>query len=143
MASKKGLLKGIGILLLGIFIGAVLIGGFVTYQWSVFYRNWTYLRIFEEIHIASMVRAGREKEWLKNVELILPQWVIDANAIRGNSKVRQESLWAVQRYYEKYDINVPAEIQPILKNLPPRPLTFCEIKKVQDVNAEPNNIEGN
>jgi hypothetical protein len=141
MASKKGILKAIGLILAGFLVGAILVGGLITWQWSVFFKNWDYMQILEETHIISMIRGGREKELIKTIELNLPQWVADANSMRGNSKMRLESLWSVQRYYETFDINVPAEIQPILKNLPPRPLTSCEKKKIQDANTEPNKAE--
>jgi hypothetical protein len=141
MASKKGILKAIGLILAGFLVGAILAGGLIAWQWTVFFKDWGYMRIIEETHIVSMIRGGREKELIKTIELNLPQWVADINSVRGNSKIRLASLWSVQRYYETFDINVPAEIQPILKNLPPHPLTSCEIKKNQEANTEPNNAK--
>ena len=48
---------------------------------------------------------------------------------------RYSPLWQVQRYYEISGDEIPSEIKPILDALPPRPLTSCELKRLEE--AEP------
>ena len=144
MAGKKGALKVIGLISLGFLAGAIVVGGLLLWYNAVMFANFYYTEMLDATNTAFMIRAGHEKEIIENVESSLRQSVPFADRIRPrNNKERLAALWYVQRYYERFDINVPAEIQPILKNLPPRPLTSCEIKKLRDANTEPNNIEGN
>lgn len=49
---------------------------------------------------------------------------------------RYNPLWQVQRYYEISGDEIPAEINPILDLLPPRPLTSCELKRIEEAQQD-------
>lgn len=49
-----------------------------------------------------------------------------------DNKSRYAPLWQVQKYYEISGDEVPSEIKPILDSMPPRPLTSCELKRLED-----------
>jgi hypothetical protein len=128
MTNLKGKLKTIGILALGFLTGAVLTGALLVWNYTVMFRNLYYIQILDDINVVSMIRSGRKDELVKQIEANIPQWVTSTDSIlKGNARL--DSLWNIQRYYEKYKLDVPAEIRPILNKLPPRPLTSCELKK--------------
>lgn len=136
MTNLKGKLKTIGIFALGFLTGAILLGGLIAWLFAAFFQNQYCLQLLDTIHTASMIRSEREDELLKYIEANIPQWVTFADSgLRG--KARLDSLWSIQRYYEKFNLDVPAEIQPVLKKLPPRPLAPCEMKKLNE-KTEPN-----
>jgi hypothetical protein len=141
MASKKGVLKAIGLISLGFLVGAIVAGGLFLWSGAVTVGNFFYSEMFDATNTAFMIRTGHEKDVVENIESYLRQSVPFIVRMPVNKKKRLGTLWYVQRYYERFDINVPAEIQPILNNLPPRPSTSCEINKLRDANTEPNNIE--
>jgi hypothetical protein len=143
MASTKGKLKAVGFFLSGFLAGAILVVGLVAWRFSILYRDWYYLQILDEANTAFMIRAGREEELVKNIETTIPQCIVAADSIWGSTEARLDSFWYVKRYYERFDINVPAEIQPILDKLPPRPLTSCEIRQSIQTETEPNKMEPN
>ena len=49
-----------------------------------------------------------------------------------DDRSRYNPLWQVRRYYEISGNDVPAPIKPILASLPPRPLTSCELKRLEE-----------
>jgi hypothetical protein len=141
VANKKGKLKALGLFAIGFLAGAILFGGLIAWRYATFFRDQYYFRILDETNVVFMIRAGREEELVKNIEASLRQCVPAANSLWGDTEARLSSFWSVQRYYEKFGIDVPAEVQPILKRLPPRPLTFCEMRKPQEEKTEPNEAD--
>jgi hypothetical protein len=136
MTNLKGKLKIIGIFVLGFLTGTILIGVLLVWNYTIMFWNLYHIQILDCVNTASMIRSGREEELLKRMEANLPQCATFADSgLRG--KARLNSLWSIQRYYEKFKLDVPAEIQPILNKLPPRPLTPCEMKKLNE-KTEPN-----
>ena len=131
MADKKKTIKGIGIFLLGFLAGGILLGGLALWNFSRFCIRQYYSQIQDMTNTAFMIRAGRTDELLKNIDSAIPWCVAAANKFRGDSKERLQCFWFVQKYYDRFDINVPEKIQPILSGLPPRPLTSCDIKKLK------------
>jgi hypothetical protein len=136
MTNLKGKLKTIGIFALGFLTGAFLLSGLIVWNYTIMFQNLYHIQILDCVNTASMIRSGREDELVKRMETNLPQWVTFADSIL-RKKARLDSLWSIQRYYEKFNIDVPSEIQPILKKLPPRPLAPCEMKKLNE-KTEPN-----
>lgn len=128
---KKGILKGVGIFVFGFLAGGILLGGAALWNFSRFHVMQYHLQIQEMTNTAFMIRAGRTDELLKNIDSAIPVFVAQANEYEGawDSEERLQCLWFIQKYYDRFDINVPAQIQPILNGLPPRPLTSCDIKK--------------
>jgi hypothetical protein len=136
-----GKLKVIAIFGIGFLAGAILIGGLAVRRYSVMFRNLYYSQILEVTNTAYMIRAGREEELVKNAEAGIRQGVAVAYSLWGDNKARLGSFWYAQRYYHQFGIDVPADIQPILNNLPSRPLTSCEKRKIQEEKTEPNDAE--
>lgn len=137
MTNLKGKLKIIGTFALGFLTGAILLGGLIVWNSSVMFRFMYHAQLLSSIHTISMIRSGRENELVKFMEANIPQWVTSVDSIlRGDARL--DSLWSIQRYCEKYKVDVPAEIQTILNKLPPRPLTPCELKKSPQKEPEPN-----
>jgi hypothetical protein len=141
MASQKGKLKVLGLFAFGFLAGSILFGGLIAWRYSVMFRDQYYLRILDVTNTAFMIRAGREEELVKNAEASIRQSVATAYSLWGDNKARLGSFWYAQRYYHQFGIDVPADIQPILNNLPSRPLTSCEKRKIQKEETEPNDAE--
>ncbi|MCX5632319.1 MAG: hypothetical protein NTW93_01365 [Phycisphaerae bacterium] len=138
MTSRKERLKTLGFFALGFLAGGILFGGLIAWRYAIMFRDQYYFQILETTNVAYMIRAGHEEELVKNIESSLRQCVAAADSLWGDSNARLGSFWYVQRYYERFGIEVPAEIRPILKKLPPRPLTSCEIRNLQEGKTEPN-----
>ena len=96
-----------------------------------------YSQLSEVTNTAYMIRAGRQDELVKNAEASIAQCVVVADATWGDSEQRLGSFWFVQRYYEKFNLEVPADVKPILAKLPPRPLTSCQLKRPQTLESIP------
>ncbi len=141
MASQKGKLKVLGLFAFGFLAGAILFGGLIAWRYSVMFRDQYYLRILDVTNTAFMIRAGREEELVKNAEASIRQCVAAADSLWGDTEARLSSFWYVQRYYEEFGLCVPAEIQPVLNSLPPRPLTSCERRKLQEGETKANKAE--
>jgi hypothetical protein len=142
MINLKGKLKTIGIFALGFLTGTILLGGLIVWNYTVMFRELYHIQIISNINTISMIRSGREDKLLKYMEANIPEWVTFADSVlRG--KTRLDSLWSIQRYYEKFNLDVPSEIQPILKKLPPPPSTSYQMKKPQERETEPNMPEPN
>jgi|GEM_PF-2557028 len=126
MAEKKRRLKIAGLLIIVFLAGAALGGGLVAWRYFNMFKNQYYSGILSNANNAFMIRANRQEELLKIVEVNIRQCVRSADSLWGDDKERLPAFWWVQRYYEKYDLPVPEDIKPILGKLPPRPLTSCE-----------------
>ncbi|MBN1437622.1 MAG: hypothetical protein JW936_11170 [Sedimentisphaerales bacterium] len=46
------------------------------------------------------------------------------------------TMWAVSRCYEDQEPGPPPSIKPLLDELPPRPLTCCEIRRQQEAQQQ-------
>ncbi|NIA07419.1 MAG: hypothetical protein GWP14_07270 [Actinobacteria bacterium] len=133
MASRRGRLKGVGLIILGFVAGAVLAGGFVAWSYFQLFKRQYYDGILSNANTAYMIRAGREKDLLKGIEDNMQQCVVAADAMWGENKTRLAAFWLVQRYYEKFDLPIPEDVRPILDGLPPRPLTSCELDQSRKI----------
>jgi len=136
-----GKLKVIAIFGIGFLAGAILVGGLVVWRYSVMFRNLYYSQILEVTNTAYMIRAGREEELVKNAEASIRQSVAAAYSLWGDNEARLGSFWYAQRYYHQFGLDVPADLQPILNNLPSRPLTSCEKRKLQEGETKANKAE--
>ena len=136
MASRKGKLKAAGLIILGFIAGAILAGGFIAWRYFQVFKHQYYGGILSNANTVYMIRAGREKDLLKNSEASIQQCVVAANALWGNDENRLSAFWLVQRYYEKFDLPIPEDIRPILDRLPPRPLTSCEQRSLDQGSEE-------
>ncbi len=62
---------------------------------------------------------------MKTIEERLPQWAVVIPFPIQDTQRSNEVLWQVQRYYEKYGVDVPETLQSFLNILPHRPA--CKI----------------
>ena len=132
MANRKRRLKAFGLFTAVFLFGTVLGGGLVAWRYYQMFKQQYYDGILSNANTAYMIRAEVQGELLKNIESNIQQCVISADSLWSNDEARLTAFWYVKRYYEKYKLSVPAEIKPILDALPPRPLTSCEIKALED-----------
>ncbi len=133
--------KPIGTFCLGFVVGGILVGGLIAWRYSSLFRDQYYSNILEVTNTAYMIRAGREAELVNNAEANIQQCIASANSIWGDNEARLGSFWYAQRYYQEFNLDVPAELQPIFESLPPRPLTSCERNKSLQKKIEPNKAE--
>ena len=136
MAGTKRIFKSITLLLIGFLAGSVLVGGFLVWNYGRFFRQNYYMGIANGANVVTMIRANRQDELIKITEENLAQCVTAADKLYGNHPDRLGTLWAVQRYYEKFNLPVPEAIKPILDKLPKRPLTSCELKRIPELNKK-------
>ena len=132
MSTRKGKLKAVGLILIGFIMGALIAGIFLVWHFAHFFRQQYYTGILSITNTAYMVRANREEELLKIVEANIRQCVVAADSMCGDNEERLDAFWLVQRYYEKFDLPIPDDIEPILNRLPPRPLTSCELRHLDE-----------
>jgi hypothetical protein len=132
MAGRKGIFKGVGLFTAGFVLGAVILGGLIAWGYSRMFRDQYYIGILNNIDTAFMIRADRQEQLLKNIEINLRQCVVSVDKLWGTDEKRLPALWYVQRYYQKFDLSVPEDIRSILESLPPRPLTSCEKSKIKE-----------
>ena len=138
MAALKGKLKVIGLIAIGFVIGAVIATGFISWQYFKVFRSQYYSGIMSNTNTAYMISAGREEDLLKNIEINTRQCVLASNAWQWqhDSENRLHTLWQIQRYYQKFDLPVPVDIKPTLDALPPRPLTSCELNRLDQPDTD-------
>ena len=129
MANGKVVLKSLGLVLGGFVIGAILIGGPVARTSAEVFKSQHYIKMLCLTNTASMIRGGREHALLKNIESTLRQSILSADLLWGDDEDRLDAFWFVQRYYEKFGLPVPEDIQPILDRLPPQPPRYCPVKR--------------
>ena len=48
---------------------------------------------------------------------------------------RYTSLWQIQKYYEIPGDQIPSQLKSILESLPPRPLSSCELKRLEEAKS--------
>ncbi len=83
----------------------------------------------DQVNVLSHLKSGKGEELMITLEEKLPEWAASIPSIIRNPQRANEVLWQVQRYYEKYGVEIPEALRPVLDALPPRPPTFCEIKQ--------------
>jgi hypothetical protein len=134
MANRNRKLKAVGLFTVGFLCGAILAGGLVAWLYFQMFKQLYYDGILSNANTAHMIRAGVQDELLKNIEDNIQGCVISADSMWS-------AFWYVQRYYQKFNLDVPDNIQPILNSLPPRPITSCELRNLQEGDVEPNKVE--
>ncbi len=143
MGKRKGKLKAVGLIAVGFLTGSIFVGGLIAWRYGVMFKQQYYLQILENANVAHMIRADREEKLLEQIELGIQQYVLSADSLWGDDKDRLTAFWYVQGYYEKFDLEVPGSIQPILNSLPPRPPKICELKPLAEGDVEPNKAPTN
>jgi peroxiredoxin len=121
MAGRKQRLKAAGFFLAGFVSGAVLAGGLVAWRYFQMFKSQHYNGILSNTHSAYMIRAEQEEELLQNLEANMQQSVVSAESLWGTDEDRLPAFWFVQRYYQKFQIDVPDDIRRILAELPVDP----------------------
>ncbi len=129
--AKKISLKAFVLVLCGFVIGAILAGGLVAWRYSKMFKDQYYSGILSNTNTAYMIRANREDDLLKNVELNIRQCVQSADSLWPDEKARLGAFWYLQGYYNTFDLSVPNEIKPILDKLPPQPPRSCRVKRLE------------
>ncbi|OQY03429.1 MAG: hypothetical protein B6I25_08055 [Planctomycetales bacterium 4572_13] len=88
---------------------------------------------------AQQLSQGREDEVLKRKVRVIPvlteayynhyyKWMPDDDS-------RYTSLWQVQKYYEISGDEIPSQLKSILESLPPKPLSSCELKRLEEAKS--------
>ncbi len=134
-------LKSLGLLGFGFVIGAVIVGGPVWWRSSVMFRDQYFSQLLEVTSNASMVRAGHANELVKNAEASIRQCVPAANSLWGDHEARVPSFRYAQRYYERFNLEVPAELKPIFAALPPAPARASQNNSIADTVSGQNEAE--
>ena len=129
-------LKILGAIGLGFILGACLAGGLIAVQYSKMFRDQYYSDILEVVNTAYMIRDGREDQLLQNAEASIRQCVKSADSLWGDTESRLGAFWYLQRYYQRFDLDVPDDIKPILDRLPPQPPR----ERKPALQEEPNSI---
>ena len=132
----KRVVKVVLLILAGFLVGSLVTGGLVALQSAKLFKSQYYAGINSHANVAYMIRADRQEELLKNIDNNVAQCVLAAETLYGKDEKRLASHWLIQRYYQKFGLPVPPEISPILESLPPRPLTSCELKDLDDAAQE-------
>lgn len=84
--------------------------------------------VMDQANVAMHIREGKEAALLKNIEPSLPGYVMAIDHNLKSHKASTAALWMVKAYYERNNLDIPAEIRGILDSLPPKPPTACEIR---------------
>ena len=101
----------------------------LTRHYSQFLESRHAIMALDQMNVLSHLKSGKGEELLRTLEEHLPQWAAVIPSVIQNPQRANEVLWEVQRYYEEYEVAVPATLQPLLDVLPPRPPTSCEINR--------------
>lgn len=98
--------------------------------------HFTSLRLMEMAVDVRELRAGQADRILERYDEAIPQLILQFDKFYTKGLPQEQinsTLWAFQRYYsDNSSLEIPAEIKPILEALPPRPLTSCEIKPLEE-----------
>ena len=98
--------------------------------------HWASMRLTEVAIDVRELRAGRVDGVLERYDRAIPSLILNFDKFYSKTLSEEQinsTLWGFQRYYsDNPSLEVPAEIKPILDALPPRPLTSCEIKALDD-----------
>ena len=115
------------------FVSCFLLLGFKEY--SVM-SHWTSMRLTEMALDVRELRAGRVDGVLERYDRAIPSLILNFDKFYSKTLSEEQiniPLWGFQRYYsDNPSLEIPAEIKPILDALPPRPLTSCEIKALEE-----------
>ncbi len=129
------------LLLLAIFIIGTLTGFISCFlflglkEYSIM-GHWASMRLIEVAIDVRELRAGRADGVLERYDKAIPYLILNFDKFYSMGLPEEQinrTLWGFQRYYsDNPSLEIPSEIKPILDALPPRPLTSCEIKALED-----------
>ena len=129
------------LLLLALFITGTLTGFVSCFlllglkEYSIM-SHWASMRLTEVAIDVRELRAGRVDDVLERYDRAIPSLILNFDKFYSKTLSEEQinsTLWGFQRYYsDNPSLEVPTEIKPILDALPPRPLTSCEIKALED-----------
>jgi peroxiredoxin len=121
MGHGKKILKAIGLVTAGFLSGAIIAGGLVAWRYSQTFKQQYYTAILGNANTAYMIRDGHEAELLKNIEDNIQLCIVSADMLWSDDEARLNTFWYVQRYYERYKLPVPDQLERIFAKLPPDP----------------------
>ena len=139
MKFVKRALKVLGVLGCGAVIGAVVSG----MMWHKTMSSFSSIATLEIAVDACELQRGRADALLERKASALPGLVQQLDSVHRpylSEEAYNGTLWAIQRYYEESDTEVPAAIKPILDALPPRPPSSCELRR-QSEGKQPETTE--
>lgn len=128
-------LKILGIFGLGFLLGVILVSGLFVLRHAKMFKEQYYWDIQELTNTAYMIRDGREDQLVRRAEANIRQCVVAANSLWGDTETRLEAFSYVQRYYQRFNLDVPTDIKSILDRLPPRPPRDTNVTAQQDPNS--------
>ena len=129
-------LEILGIFGLGFLLGVILFSGLYVFHEAKKFKEQYYWGIQEVTHTAYMVREGREDQLVRHSEANIRQCVVAANRLWGDTEARLEAFSYVQRYYQRFNLDIPTDIKPILDGLPPRPPRDTNNTAQEDPNSK-------
>ncbi len=123
--------------LLGVFGGGLALGCILTgYQSTKVLGHFTYVRLTEMAFDMQLLRAGHSEKVLERYDRATPELLVQFDEVWSkyiSEKQKLRVLWEFQRYYEKNpEVIMPEKVKPFLTDLPPRPLTSCEKKRLEE-----------
>ncbi len=114
-------------LVVGVAVGATSTYLMLTRHYNRFLESQHAIMALDQVNVLSHLKGGKGDELMKTIEERLPQWAAAIPVSIQDPQRANEVLWQVQRYYEKYGVEIPEALRPVLDALPPRPPTSCEI----------------
>ncbi len=114
-------LKILGIFGLGFLLGVILFSGLYVFREAKKFKEQYYFDIQEVTHTAYMIREGREDQLVRRCEANIRECVLAANRLWGDTEARIKAFSYIQRYYQRFNLDIPTDIKPILDGLPPQP----------------------
>ncbi|NLV43495.1 MAG: hypothetical protein GXY07_03220 [Candidatus Hydrogenedentes bacterium] len=116
-------------LVVGVAAGATSTYLMLTRHYNHFLESQHAIMAVDQVNVLSHLKSGKGEELMITLEEKLPEWAASIPSIIRNPQRANEVLWQVQRYYEKYGVEIPEALRPVLDALPPRPPTSCELKQ--------------
>ena len=122
ITKSKGKARSAVWFIAGGLVGVVL-GGTTTYKvMAQPYQNFladAYIsQAMTDAQTATRLRQGQRAEVAKRIEMILPNQVLMINHDYKSHHMTPKALGYIRSYYEKNNIPIPRNIQPILGALP-------------------------
>ena len=119
--SAKGKAKSLGTFAAGTVLGLA-IGATTTYQVASYYQNviadQAVNGIMSDTHDAIRLRQGHQTEIAERIAMNFPNDVMMIDHEYKNHPMATKALQNIKFYYQKNNVPVPANIQPILGNVP-------------------------
>ncbi len=104
----------------------------LTRHYNSFINTQQFIMAMDQMNYLFHLKGGKGEALMTSIEERLPQWAADAHTLFQDEQLVKQFLWDVQHYYEKYEIAVPESVQPLLEGLPPRPLTCCQVRALEE-----------